>query len=162
MPALANKIGFNPQVGPSFGLVRASQESAARKRAAAPATVIKESDPKSIEDHRPARSDGSGSTGGPPGGGSGNLDILRLPAAESPAQQSSGSFIPIIATTVISAGVAIFTSVKEDAFAGLTKPIKIASIFTALFTGTVAAALGLTQKPDPDQLSFDSDVSALH
>lgn len=154
----ARKIGLNPYTRPSFGIVRASSESAARKRAAAPTTVIKESDPKSIEDHKPARGKDSGS-GGPPNGGDPN--ILRLPAAESPAHSSS-SFIPIIATTLISSGLAIFTSFKEDAFAGFTKPIKIASIFTALFTGTVAAALGLTQRPDPDQLSFDPDVNALH
>lgn len=71
----------------------------------------------------------------------------------------TGAFIPIASTFAVSTGIAALTSFRENVFGGLTIGIQMLSTFAALFTGTIGLALKLTQNPNSEGTSYQSDFT---
>ena len=57
---------------------------------------------------------------------------------------NNSSLLPVLVSLGGSTALAALTHFKEDILGSLTKPIKYISIFAALFSATVGAAIGLT------------------
>lgn len=88
-------------------------------------------------------------SGGPPDGS--DPHTLRMPNGKHLTQKVALGLI-----FLGSSGLGWLTHVKEDLFGLLTKPVKISSIFVALFTGAVGLATCIARTPT-EMTGFQTD-----